>query len=96
MRFLEIWLKYAAMASKPLEVFDFMYSNGLCTHLAELFTTWAWYLESSQSYKKAEAVFSKGVDAMVDRDMKAKLRTRQEQFRQRVKRRLNGENIPDE
>ena len=95
-RFLEIWLKYAAMSSKPLEVFDFMYSEGLCTHLSEMFTTWAWYLECSQAYKKAEAVFSKGMDAMVEREMKDRLLTRQQQFRERVRRRLNGEEIPDE
>ena len=95
-RFLEIWLKYAAMASKPLEVFDFMYSNALCTLLAEFYTTWAWYLECSQSYKRAEEIFTKGVYAMVDGEMKGRMRTRQEQFRQRVQRRLNGEEIPDE
>ena len=38
-------------------------------NLAELFTTWAWYLECSQAYKKAESVFSKGVDAMVERKL---------------------------
>ena len=95
-RFLEIWLKYAAMASKPLEVFEFMYSEGMCTHLSDLFITWAWYLESAQSYKKAETVFTKGIDAMVDRETRERLRIRQEQFRSRVKRRLNGEEIPDE
>ena len=73
-----------------------MYSEGLCTHLSEMFITWAWYLECSQAYKKAESVFSKGVDAMVEREMKDRLLTRQQQFRERVKRRLNGEEIPEE
>merc|ERR1719189_3525390 len=73
-----------------------MYSEGLCTHLSELFITWAWYLECDQAYKKAEGIFSKGVDAMVDMESKERLRTRQQQFRERVKRRLNGEEIPEE
>ena len=40
-RFVEIWLKYAAISSKPLEVFDFMYNNGLCTQKAEMYEAWA-------------------------------------------------------
>ena len=30
-RFLEIWLKYAAISSQPLDVYDFMYKSGVCT-----------------------------------------------------------------
>ena len=30
-RFLEVWLKYASMSVKPLDVYSYMYNNGMCT-----------------------------------------------------------------
>ena len=95
-RFLEIWLKYAAISSKPLEVFDFMFNNGLCSQKAGLYEAWAWYLETSKAFKKAESVFKKGIAAMTDTESKERLTMRQKQFQQRVIRRMNGEEIPDE
>ena len=93
---MEIWLKYAALSAKPLEVFDFMFNNGLCTQKPDLFEAWAWYLESSNSVKKAESVFLKGIGAMISSETKERLTLRQKQFQARVIRRLNGEEIPEE
>ena len=95
-RFVDIWLKYAAISAKPLDVFNFMFNNGLCTMRPELYEAWAWYLESSKAYKKAEGVFLKGIAAVTDSELKQRLGTKQMQFQARVMRRLNGEQIPEE
>ena len=58
-RLCSIWLKYASMSAKPLEVFGFMFSNGVCTQRPEMFEAWTWHLESAKAFKKAESVFAK-------------------------------------
>ena len=73
-----------------------MFNNGLCSQKAGLYEAWAWYLETSKAFKKAESVFKKGIAAMTDTESKERLTMRQKQFQQRVIRRMNGEEIPDE
>ena len=50
---------YASMAIKPLDVYNFMYKNGVCTRQAGLYDAWAWHLETSNNFKTAESVFLK-------------------------------------
>ena len=95
-RFLEVWLKYASMSVNPLDVYRFMYSNGMCTLQAGLYDAWAWYLETQNNYKAAEAVYCKGVDALTDREAKEGLASRKAQFETRVCRRMKGEEITAE
>ena len=73
-----------------------MFSNGLCSQNAEMYEAWAWYLESAKAFKKAESVFTKGINAMTSPEMKERLSLRQKQFQARVIRRINGEEIPEE
>ena len=47
------------MANTPLEVYKYMYNNGVCTQQAGLYDAWAWYLETQGSFKAAEAVYGK-------------------------------------
>jgi len=94
-RFLEIWLKYASISAQPLEVYDFMYKQGVCSQQAGLYEAWAWQLERNGSYKKAEGVFVKGIGAMVDPELKQKLTGKQKQFQARVIRRMKGEEISE-
>jgi len=94
-RFLEIWLKYAAISSQPLEVYDFMFKQGLCSQQGGLYEAWAWQLEIVGSYKKAEGVFVKGIGAVVDPDLKERLSNKRKQFQARVIRRVNGEEISE-
>eukprot|EP00092_Neocalanus_flemingeri_P017494 GFUD01018923.1.p1 GENE.GFUD01018923.1~~GFUD01018923.1.p1 ORF type:complete len:1477 (+),score=489.36 GFUD01018923.1:88-4518(+) len=94
-RFLEIWLKYAAISAQPLEVYDFMFKQGLCSQQAGLYEAWAWQLERVSSYKKAEGVFVKGIGAVVDPELKQRLTRKQKQFQARVIRRMNGEEISE-
>ena len=53
-RYLQVWIKYASMAQKPLDLYNFMYNNHLCTKLPEFYIHWSWFLEESGNYKKAE------------------------------------------
>ena len=93
-RFLEVWLKYAGMSAQPLDVYNFMFTNGMCTQQAGLYDAWAWHLETQTSYKKAESVYLKGMDALVDPEAKAGLKERKAQFEARVCRRMKGVEIP--
>ena len=88
-RYLDIWNKYASMAQKPLDLYNFMHSNQLCTALPEFYINWAWYLEEDGNYKKAEQAFKAGVQ-MVDRnDEKFELlETKHRQFQARVMKRM--------
>jgi len=95
-RYLEAWLKYAAISAKPLDIYDFMFKQGICTQQPGLYEAWAWQLESAASYKKAEVVFVKGIGAMTESHAKEGLAARQKQFQARVVRRLKGEEIPAE
>ena len=95
-RFLSIWLKYASISSQPLEVYDFMFKQGLCTQQSGLYEAWAWQLERTGSYKNADGVFVKGIGAMVNPEIKDKLKGKQKQFQSRVVRRIKGEQILDE
>jgi len=92
-RFLEVWLKYAKMSSTPVEVYSYMYNNGICTQQAGLYDAWAWLLETQGNYKAAESVYGKGVDALTDTEAKAGLNQRKQCFEMRVAKRLNGEEI---
>jgi len=95
-RYLEIWLKYAIMAVDPLEVYSFMFNNGVCTQQAGLYDAWAWHLETQNNYKSAALVYQKGRDAITNVEERDGLVLRKSQFEARISRRLNGEEIPQE
>ena len=79
-RYLEVWLKYAAISAQPLEVYDYMFKNGKCSQQAGLYDAWAWHLESQAHYKLAEKIYGRGIDALTDREAKAGLEQRKQQF----------------
>ena len=95
-RFLKVWLKYAGVADEPLDVYNFMFTNGMCTQQAGLYDAWAWHLETQTSYETANSVYLKGMDALVDPEAKAGLKERKAQFEARVCRRMMGAEIPAE
>ena len=70
-----------------------MYKQGVCTKQAGLYEAWAYQLELLASYKKADAVFSNGMKAATDAEMKARLQAKQKQFQARVLRRVKGEEV---
>ena len=92
-RYLEVWVKYASMSQKPLDLYTFMHSNNLCTKLPEFYVHWAWALEQIGNYKKAEQAFKAGVE-MVDRgDPKFEsMEVKHRQFQARVMKRMVEQN----
>ena len=73
-----------------------MFKSGICTQLAGLYDAWAWHLELQQSFKNAEAVYKRGIDAVTDTEAKEGLSNRKKAFQVRVCRRLKGQEIPAE
>lgn len=73
-----------------------MYKNGMCSQQAGLYDAWAWHLENQANYKAADKVYARGLDALVDKEAKAGLDRRRQQFQARVVRRMKGEAIPTE
>ena len=84
-RYLDVWIKYASMAQKPLDLYNFMFTNQLCTKLPDFYINWALQLEENELIKKAEQAYKSGID-MVDRgDPKFEvLEARHRQFQSRV------------
>ena len=87
-------MKYAIMAVDPLEVYSFMFNNGVCTQQAGLYDAWAWHLETQNNYKSAALVYQKGRDAITNVEERDGLVLRKSQFEARISRRINGEEIP--
>ena len=95
-RFLEIWLKYAAMSGHPVEVYDFMFKQGLCSQQVGLYEIWAWQLEKIGSYKQAESVFVKGIGSLVDLYQREWINSKRTEFQARVIVRMNGVETEEE
>ena len=91
-RYLDVWIKYASMAQKPLDLYNFMYSNQLCTKLPEFYIQWSWQLEESGNYKKAEQAFKAAVEMVSRDDPKFELmEMKHRQFQARVMKRMVNE-----
>ncbi|XP_055940027.1 mitotic checkpoint serine/threonine-protein kinase BUB1 beta-like isoform X2 [Argiope bruennichi] len=60
-RFIEIWLKFANIAPKPTEIYNYMFSHKIGCKSAVFFTAWSWELESQGSISKADQVLNEGI-----------------------------------
>lgn len=60
-RFIDIMLKYAGLSGKPLEVYNYMYSNNIGCKSAKFFINWSWELEQIGNLKKADEVLTEGM-----------------------------------
>ena len=58
----------AAISQTPLEIFQFMATNGLCVAVPDWYVAWAWELEQLGNYKKAEAVFVRALENVVENE----------------------------
>ena len=61
-----------------------MYSNKVCTSLAEMYINWAWELEQAGSTKKADQVFLKGMEKVEGEEDGETLRKARERFHARA------------
>ncbi|XP_064100488.1 mitotic checkpoint serine/threonine-protein kinase BUB1-like [Macrobrachium nipponense] len=62
-RFLSLWIKYANISPNPLEVYSALESKDLCTLLADFYINWSWELERLGNFKRADAIYQKGLEA---------------------------------
>ncbi|XP_042868187.1 uncharacterized protein LOC122250695 isoform X3 [Penaeus japonicus] len=60
-RFLELWIKYANLCPSPVEIYQTLEVKGMCTGLAEFYMSWAWEIEKVGNYKRADAIYQKGL-----------------------------------
>lgn len=51
------------MSSNPLEIYQTMEAKGLCLLLADFYITWAWEMEKAGNFKRAEAIYERGLQA---------------------------------
>ena len=58
----------ASISQTPLEIFQFMATNGLCVAVPDWYVAWAWELEQLGNYKKAEAVFVRALENVVENE----------------------------
>ena len=88
-RYLDVWIKYASMAQKPLDLYNFMFSNQLCTKLPDFYINWAWQLEENGFIKKAEQAFKSGIDMVDHNDPKFEvMENKHRQFQSRVMKKM--------
>ena len=88
-RYLDVWIKYASMAQKPLDLYNFMFTNQLCTKLPDFYINWAWQLEENGMIKKADQAFRNGIDMVDHSDPKFEvMETKHRQFQSRVMKKM--------
>ena len=52
----------ADLCGEPLEIFNYMHSQSICSGLSQFYESWAFVLESIGNNKKADEVFSLGIN----------------------------------
>ncbi|XP_033001003.1 mitotic checkpoint serine/threonine-protein kinase BUB1 beta [Lacerta agilis] len=83
-RYLSLWLKFGSCCGEPLDVYSYMYSQGIGTSLAQLYITWAEELEARGNYQKADLIFQDGLQFKAE--PLDKLQSHHRQFQARVSR----------
>uniref|UniRef100_A0A0K2U3Z0 Mitotic checkpoint serine/threonineprotein kinase BUB1 betalike [Meleagris gallopavo] n=1 Tax=Lepeophtheirus salmonis TaxID=72036 RepID=A0A0K2U3Z0_LEPSM len=83
-RYLDVWIKYAGSTSKPLDCYNFMYREKLCTECYRFYISWAKELEESGQAKRAEMVFQSALAKEFSPEEKEFLSNERLQFETRV------------
>ncbi|XP_042240559.1 probable inactive serine/threonine-protein kinase bub1 isoform X2 [Homarus americanus] len=60
-RFLDIWLKYADLCARPVEVYQTLEAKGICTLLTDFYINWSWEMEKAGNYKRADIIYQNGM-----------------------------------
>lgn len=61
-RYLRVWLQYARHCRQPLEIFDFLETQGIGKELALFYEEWAKVLRTGGQVDKGRAVLKRGID----------------------------------
>ncbi|NWH73140.1 BUB1B kinase, partial [Piaya cayana] len=95
-RYLNLWLKFGNFCNEPLDLYNYLHSQGIGTTLALLYITWAEVLEARGNFKRADIIFQEGLQRKAE--PLDKLQSFHRQFQTRVSRQtlLGLEDPPDE
>ncbi len=89
-RFLSIWVKFAGLCNDPVEIFTFLFTQNMFTKLSAFYVAWASELETMGNMKKANTVYSQGLECNAEpTDL---LQIRMKEFQMRSARQL-GEQL---
>ena len=78
----------ANLSKNALEVYNYMYSEGVCDQVAKFYIEWAWELEQVNNFKKAEQVFNNSMKKVTDVEDQELLKSKHKQFQTRVMKRM--------
>ncbi|KAM9294472.1 mitotic checkpoint serine/threonine-protein kinase BUB1 beta [Gastrophryne carolinensis] len=85
-RYLNICLKFAHFCTEPVDLYSYLYSQGIGTQHAQLYITWAEEYEARGNYKKADSIFQDGLQHQAK--PQEKLEAHHKQFQTRVSRQV--------
>ncbi|XP_024943034.1 uncharacterized protein LOC107269786 isoform X2 [Cephus cinctus] len=62
-RYIRLWINYISMQKNPLELYQLLQNNGIGTMVADMYRAWAFELEQSEDFKRADEVYVMGIAA---------------------------------
>ncbi|KAM5235446.1 mitotic checkpoint serine/threonine-protein kinase BUB1 beta [Ctenodactylus gundi] len=83
-RFLSLWLKLGHLCSEPLDMYSYLYNQGIGVSLAQFYISWAEEYEARENFKKADSVFQEGIQRQAE--PLERLQSQHRQFQARVSR----------
>lgn len=81
-RLFNIFMKFKRFCDEPIEVFNFMYANSICTLLARLYIEWSWQYESRMNLTRSVDLLKLGLNNLASpREI---LETTEQQLKYRI------------
>ena len=68
------------MSKNSLEVYNYMYSEGVCDEVPKFYIEWAWELEQVNNFKKAEQTYKLSMEKISHTEHQDLLKTKHKQF----------------
>ena len=94
-----LYVQFQANLSKnPLEVYNYMYSEGVCDQVAKFYIELAWEQEQRNNFKKAEQTFKVAGLKITNSEDKELVLTKHKQFQARVMKRMletSSDEVPE-
>ena len=88
----------ANLSKNPLEVYNYMYTEGVCDQVAKFYIELAWELEQRNNFKKAEQTFKVAGQKITNREDIELVLTKHKQFQARVMKRMletSSDEVPE-
>eukprot|EP00873_Tetraselmis_striata_P034415 jgi/Tetstr1/454679/TSEL_041568.t1 len=94
-RYLRVWLQYADCLPEPRDVFNFLRVNNIGQGFSMYYESHATYLELRGNFKRAEDVYTDGINrrAQPEARLRSKLKAFQHRMEERRKQRLEEEEL---